>query len=298
MPETLFATDEPRMKTTALVPWFGSNRMLGHTVGEELRGCKWVGVPFAGGMCELAHIKASTIVVSDLHRHVINLAMTVANENRRHALVCELSSLPFHPDTLKYAQSHCEEMERAGWDFGERSCQIDQRWALNYFTCCWMGRSAKAGTEGEFSGGLPVRWNANGGDSNTRFRSAVASLEAWGEIMRRCNFVVMDVFEFLERFDDQPGHGLYCDPPFPGPGDDYKHKFTIEQHRRLAKRLGEFSKGRVVCRFYDHPLIRELYPEGRWTWRRQKGRKQTNEASPEVLIINGPSYAEAAWRRR
>lgn len=265
--------------------------MLGHTVAEELRGCKWVGVPFAGGMCELAHIQASTIVVGDLHRHVMNLACCLAVKEGASQLATSLSELPFHPDALKYAQSVCEEMERGGFDFARKDSEPSQRWAVNYFLSQWMGRSGKAGTEGEFSGKLPVRWNANGGDSNTRFRSAVASLEAWGAIMRRCNFVVLDVFEFLERFDDQPGHGLYCDPPFPGPGDDYKHKFTIEQHRRLAKRLAAVTKGRVVCRFYDHSLIRELYPEGRWTWRRQIGRTQANKESPEVLILNGKSYA-------
>jgi len=155
-----------------------------------------------------------------------------------------------------------------------------------------MNRSAKAGTDGEFSGGLPVRWNANGGDSNTRYRSAIESLEAFEIAFRRCNFVCLDVFEFLDGAKDTTGNGLYLDPPFPGPGDGYKHKFPEAQHRELAARLAAFRQTRVVCRFYDHPLIRELYPEGAWTWRRLKGRKQLNEEVSEVLIINGPSYAK------
>lgn len=42
---------------TALAPWFGSNRMLARYVGEELAGCQWVGVPFAGGMAEIFQIE-------------------------------------------------------------------------------------------------------------------------------------------------------------------------------------------------------------------------------------------------
>ena len=287
---TLFES-EPEMTTTALAPWFGSNRMLAPIVGKELRGCKWVGVPFAGGMSELAHIKASTIVVGDLHRHVINLALVLACKGQPERLMMKLGALPFHPDTLAYAQKACLEMERGGWNFGELDGRPAEQWALNYFICCWMGRSAKAGTEDEFKGNLPVRWSATGGDSNTRYRSAIESLEAWCAIVRRCNFVVQDVFEFLDNVKDLVGHGLYLDPPFPGPGDAYKHKFTEDQHRQLAAKLATFRNCRIVCRFYDHPLVRELYPEPNWTWVMLKGRKQSNDAAPEVLLINGESYA-------
>lgn len=289
MPSALFDTD-PEMTTTALAPWFGSNRMLAPIVGKELAGCKWVGVPFAGGMSELAHIKASTIVVSDLHRHVINLALCVKNPQSRKVLADTLADLPFHPDVLEAAQAACLAIERSSAT--QQRCETESLgWAVNYFVCCWMGRSAKAGTVDEFKGGLPVRWSATGGDSNTRYRSAIDSLEAWGAIMRRCNFVVQDVFDFLDAVKDLIGHGLYLDPPFPGPGDDYKHKFTEAQHVRLAGKLATFKNCRVVCRFYDHPLIRKLYPEPRWTWNRLKGRKQSNDAAPEVLIVNGESYA-------
>lgn len=37
------------MKIRALVPWFGSSRIIAPHVGKALRGCRWVGVPFAGG---------------------------------------------------------------------------------------------------------------------------------------------------------------------------------------------------------------------------------------------------------
>lgn len=195
---TLFDTG-PELTTTALAPWFGSNRMLAPLVGQELRGCKWVGVPFGGGMAEVAHIKASTIVVSDLHRHVINLALCVKSDEHRGHLVRILDSQPFHPTMLEAAQRTCER---------------------------------------------------------------------------------------LDRCEDAAGHGLYCDPPFPGPGDRYKHRFTEVQHETLARRLAAFKLTRVVCRFYDHPLIRRLYPEGQWTWRILEGRKQSNEKAPEVLIVN------------
>lgn len=257
--------------------------MLAEYVGKELRGCSWVGIPFAGGMSELPHIKASSIVVSDLHRHVINLARVI--QNHRDVLAEQLALEPFHPDTLAHAQEICRNR------LHDQNAPPDIVAARAYFICCWMGRSAKAGTDDEFSGKLPVRWSASGGDSNTRFRSAVASLHGWGEIMQRCNFVVQDAFDFLANVKDIAGNGLYCDPPFPGPGDAYSYRLDNAGQRKLASKLAEFKQCRIVCRFYDHPLVRELYPGPHWTWNRLTGRKQSNDAAPEVLILNGPSRA-------
>jgi hypothetical protein len=291
------------LTTTTLVPYFGSNRMLAEHVGVELRGCSWVGVIFAGGMSELAHIPARSLVVNDLHRHVINLARVAQHPELGPKLYRLLRREAFHPDTLKEAQARCLAIDSiqpkpgaASSLFGEVAADVSDApslgWARNYFVSQWMGRSGKAGTDGEFKGKLPVRWNANGGDSAVRYQSAVASLVAWRRILRRCNFTTLDCFEFLDTCKDEDGHGIYADPPFPGPGDAYCHNFTEKQQRQLADRLAAFTSARVVIRYYhDHPLIRELYPSPRWTWIERVGRKQTNEDAPEVLILNGASRA-------
>ena len=274
------------MKTRALAPWFGSSRIIAPHVGKALRGCKWVGVPFAGGMCELAEVEARTIVVSDLHRGIMNLACVLASGSD---IASALADLPFHQDTLKAAQEHCREMDRGGWDFSTLKNELSERWALNYFVASWMGRNGKAGTDDEFNGKLSIRWNANGGDSAVRYRNAVESLEAWQAIMRRCTFDVLDCFDFLKRCEDFEGHGLYCDPPWPDDGEKYKHKFTTEMHERLAEKLAAFEKCRVVIRFGVHPLIERLYPRDRWHWNDITGRTQANDAKKEVLIVRAKS---------
>lgn len=272
------------MQVTALVPWYGSNRILASRVGDLLKNCSWVGVPFAGGMSELAHIPARTLLVNDLHRHVINLANVLSCEKRRCEFLKKVKNLAFHPDTLRGSQIACQAADASPrwWEFADSEQRLQI--AVCYFVSQWMGRSGKAGCDDEFKGGLPVRWTASGGDSNTRYRSAVKSLAAWGRIMRRCNFTVLDFQDFLTKCKDQPGHGIYCDPPFPAGGECYKHKFTPLLHQVLRNNLLRFAKTKVVVRYYDHPLVRELYPEGEWRWHFLEGRKQTNEVAPEVLL--------------
>lgn len=271
------------LKITALAPWFGSNRMLAHEVGKLLKGCSWVGVPFAGSMTELIYIDAPTLVVSDLHRHVINLARVAADPMLNRDLRGMLRKAIFHPDEL----SRCQAVASRKWDFNSFTDDMKVKVAYAYFVCSWMGRSGNCGTDKELTGKLPVRWTATGGDSCTRFRSAVDSLKAWQGVLRRASFVVQDVFEFLNNMKDRPGHGLYCDPPFPDAGDAYSCKFTEAQHRELSTILTCFKHVRIVCRFYDHPLIRRLYHdhERYWTWHHFTGRKQSNASAPEVLLV-------------
>lgn len=272
-------TDTP--KTTALIPWFGCARMMAERIGQHLRGYRWVGIPFAGGMPELLFVDAPTIVVNDMHRHVINLANVLRDPYMGPRLIRRLKREAFHPDVLTESQEWCKaHTERSALN------NRDVEAARHYFIACWMGRSGNSGINDEFNGKLSTRWNSNGGDSNTRYRSAVASMNAWRRILQKCSFSTLDVFEFLDRVEDEAKHALYCDPPFPGPGDRYKHQFSDDQHLRLAQRLGGFTNLRVVCRFYDHPLIRELYPVGRWKWHHYKSRKQSNASALEVILTN------------
>jgi DNA adenine methylase len=280
------------MKTiSALAPWFGSNRTLAENVGKALEGCQWVGIPFAGGMCELRHITARTIVVSDLHSQVINLANILRHPALGMMLIRDLRRLPFHEYMLRHAQEHCIRVETAGLVEDPETAPLVNAYAdaLNYFVCCWMSRNATAGTKNEFTASFSIRWDAGGGDSALRFRNATEGLREWRRIVERCSFVVMDVFDFLPKVKDLPKHGVYVDPPFPDAGNGYKFTFTEEQHRELATRLVCYGNTRVVCRFYDHPLIRSLYPETYWTWHRFEGRKQTNDTGPEVLLTRGPA---------
>lgn len=284
-------TTEPKMTTTAIAPWFGSNRTNAAAVGELLGRCDWVGVPFVGGGCELRHIRTRAGVANDLHRHVINLARVIADKASCDALADRLSRTLYHGDELAAAQRSCRDrestMEGGLFDGPARiSDEADVDWAYEYFICCWMGRSARSGTSTEFTGAIPVRFTSTGGDSATRFRSAIDSLRAWHAALLPWNFTTIDGFDFIDRVQDHAGHALYIDAPWPEAGYEYAHRFTPELQRRLAEKLALFEIAKVVVRFGDHTLIRSLYPSDKWTWIERRGRDQANADIDEVLICN------------
>jgi site-specific DNA-adenine methylase len=259
------------------LPYFGGAASVAAHVGKQLAGARFVCVPFAGGMSELLYLlDANTIIVGDLNRDVINLANVLADATDGPRLIRALRRLPFHSDVLRAAQAS------APGDGFHR--------ALAYFVCCWMGRNGTAGTGAEFRAGLSFRTDGNGGDSAKRFATAVESLLAWRRIMPRCTFLVRDAFELIAGVKDEPENAVYVDPPWPDDGDKYAHTFTTEQQRQLAAALARFERARVVVRFGDHPLIRELYAGERWHWLDVAGRTANRRemgAKRESLIVNG-----------
>lgn len=262
--------------------------MLAEHVGLELDGCKWIGIPFAGGMSEVFEMKALTINVNDKHRHVINMAQVMGDPTTGPKLYRQLRRIPFHPNALAEAQQECQIFGRFN---GIHSEEMRFRWAVTYFVSAWMPRHGSSGTKGEFKVQQSIRWNASGGDSAKHYHGAVKAINNFRRTLRRCNFTTLDFREFLFKCKDEEGHGIYCDPPFFGPGDKYEHTFTKGDHIALRDLLAKYKQTRVVVRYYDTPFVRELYPNSEWTYVQLDGRKQTNDAAPEVLIINGPSYA-------
>ncbi len=266
-------------EVSTLVPWFGSNRTNAAEPGKLFGKLDWCGVPFAGGMSELLYIQARGLLVNDLHRDVINLARVVANDNLRDWLIEKADSMPFHPDVLMKAQQQCNVIPAPFTD-----AQPER--ALAYFVACWMGMSARSGTDKEFGGNISSRFTASGGGSNVRYRSAIKALEEFGKVLREAEFSTLDFRDFLAKCHDRPGHGIYVDSPWPDDGASYLHKFTEQDQRDLANMLKSFEYTHVVVRFGDHPLIHELYDNNDWHWRFITGRTQSNNDKAEVLLTN------------
>lgn len=283
-------------KVSSIASWFGSNRMLAPIVGREFDACSWVGIVFAGGCSEAAHIKARSLYINDKHAHVINMGRVMGHPKLGPMMFRQIRRKTFDQATLTLAQDECRDFERRtqlGNDglFGFDDCEFLSEgdalaWAVSYFVAAWMPRHGTSGTKSEFDTGLSTRWNANGGDSATHYWSATESWRDWRRIMQRGNFTTLDFAEFIPKCKDDPEVGIYSDAPFKGPGDAYAHTFGDERQGELARLLGGYKKAKVVVRFYDIPLVRELYPADKWNYRILVGRKQTNAPGPEVLLTN------------
>jgi len=296
MTDTLFD-----MKIKAIAPWAGSKRKGADDIVIELGPHRAFWDPFCGSLAPLLAKEPSTFeTVNDLHGDLINLARVLAMESAAVDLYGKLSRFLMHEDLFHEAAARFRSRghQRA-------TDEVDVQRALDFFICSWMGRNGVAGTE-SYNQGFCVRYTKNGGHAATRFLSCVESIPAWHQRLRAVTILNRDGFELLARIEDADGVCLYCDPPYLKKGFRYVHDFgdgtkgALDDHARLAGLLRRFKKTRVVVSYYDDPRLVELYPG--WTIRKifttkamasqnQRGRSGEAVVAPEVLIINGPSYA-------
>lgn len=263
------------MKTKSALSYFGSDSEVAPRLAAMLDDCKHVTIPFCGGMSILPHLKARAVVANDLHDLAINFYCVLADRcgaGSRDELIRRCQATLSHPAELEHAQSlltngllEASFIERA-WAF----------WAL-----CWISRKGKGGTKNQ--GGMPsVRRTATGGTNASRVRAAADDLAAWAKHFERCEFESVDFRKLIPKIADDPSCGIYCDPPWVDAGENYLRSFTEKDHRELYAMLTRFAHARIVLRYGDSPLIRELYEH--WNITEATSRDQCNAVKGEIWI--------------
>lgn len=276
------------MKITAIAPWFGGKRTMAPAIIRELGSHSAYWEPFCGSMAVLLQKpESSHETVNDLHGDLINLARVIADDEMYRTLYERASRVL------------CDEHRRNESIAALRLARDPVDRAFHYFLIQWMGRNGFSGTVGCESSSFAVRWTPTGGHGGQRLASAVNSIPAWHERLRRVTILNRDAFEVISKIDDHPKVAIYVDPPYIEKNGKYEFDFSGADHGRLAESLDRFSKARVVVSYYDHADLKALYPASKWTkvdYSRSKGlhnagrRGSSGTTAPEVLVINGPSY--------
>jgi site-specific DNA-adenine methylase len=271
--------DDESPAISAIAPWFGSARRVATSIGEAMRGCKWVGVPFCGGLSEIPAMLSAgvnAIALNDTHAHLINMARVMADVKLGAVMFRRLRRMPFCEATLRNAQSYCSQFEPDDYP------DVDA--AVFYFVCAWMARSSDIGKKKEFNSGLAIRYAAGGGNSVLRYFNAVGGLKAWQKILSRCSLSCDDAFEFIPRCNDRKDGGIYCDPPWPDVGHAYKQRFSDKDWEHLSNQLEVFNQSRIVVRTCKCELTERLFRKDKWRWLEMLGRTQHNDNKTEYLL--------------
>lgn len=287
-------TDAPDMKIRALAPWFGGKRNMAPRIVAELGPHRVYWELFGGGLSVLfAKPQCVMETVNDLHGDLINLARVVQSDELAPALFDRVQRTAMHEDLFEA----CAERVRPRRS-GPAPDAPDMEAAYCYLVVSWLGMNGVAGTN-NYNANFCVRYTANGGHAAKRWRSVAESIPAWWARLRNVTILNRDTFDLLAKIDDDSKAAIYLDPPYVTKGAKYVHDFSGFDHYRLAQQASRFKAARVVISYYDHPSIREWYAG--WnivaapvTKSMVSGGRRGNGgavSAPEVLIINGPSYA-------
>ncbi len=291
--------DNDTMKVRAIAPWLGSKRTMAADIVKELGGHRaYFGLCFGSLAVELAKPESSHETVCELHNDVTNLAMVLVSRRcpELHEMLARTLMVEPLFESCRLACAEAFDVPASPSDVGPQ--HVERAW--NYFVWSWQGRNGTAGTN-RAGAGIAVRYTPGGGHGGLRFANTVDSIPAWYHRLRRMTILHRDLFDVVPKIDDTEGVAIYADPPYIKEGKQYVHPFADKDHERLAKELSRFRNARVVVSYYDHPRLDELYPAPQWTIRtmhrtkhlhQQNRRGQTGARdAPEVLILNGQSYA-------
>ena len=323
--------DAERPKITAITPWFGGKRTLAPEIVTELGPHRAYFEPFCGSMAVLfAKLPCQLETVNDMHGGLICLARVLADSIQSVRLYEMLSRTLFSEDLLQESQRILLETgDNPPWINDEsasgenpqptRADEAMCDYAYQYFLASWMARNGTAGTE-RINYQPAVRWGPTGGSPTTRWQSAIESIPWWHYRLRNAVILRRDAFDIIPRFDDATTTAIYVDPPYytdsrTGIANascrylyDFKEKKSgrvlfetkpkQSPHERLASQLREFKHARILVSYYDCPEVRALYPG--WTVVDKAMRKNMSQmggygdcekSAPEILLINGPSFA-------
>jgi DNA adenine methylase len=300
------------MKIKSIAPWFGGKRAMAPLIARELGPHVSYFEPFCGSLAVLfGKDPASQEMVNDLHGDATNLAWVLQDPDMCEALYERAQRTLF-----------AEKMIREMWkELGNSNPgdQVDADRAYKFFVFSWAMRNGVAGTSRMRGNGFQIalRFTPRGGSSGIRFRNAADSIPAWHQRLRNVVITRRDAFKLLPRFEDTADLAIYADPPYlpetrsgyaaAGATSRYHHEFDHDnpmfgdEHRLLRDELCRFKNARIVISYYDCPRLRKLYAG--WTFvdctrhknlHVQNGRGLGRRDAPEVLILNGPSFAANA----
>lgn len=273
-------------KTKSVLPWFGANSKGGPLIWKLLSGdkvagiqpCNYTAIPFCGGLPELPYLNGQ-VLANDLHEDAWNFYS--CSQQSPESLAKSIDEFICHPSALLEAIKQHANKSRS--QFGSISR------AAGYWAMCWLSRKGQGGT-GKEGISQSVRHSGDGGGNASRLQAVKDDFPYWHDQFKRCEFLCEDFRVFMERPHDKLRNAIYCDAPWVEQGKAYLHSFDEQDHRDLRERLERFRKTRIVVRYADDPLLRELYlKEDGWTWIHVEGMTQAG-AKDEVLIVrNIPS---------
>lgn len=282
------------MKIKAMLPYFGGKRTLAPIIAEELGKHSAYFEPFCGSMAVLfAKEPSSHETANDLHVDLTNLARVLADDDLSEALYERASRTLLHESLFKDAVNVLDSEFNGLKDFDR---------AYAYLIASWMGRNGVSGLERK-NWQLAVRYTPGGGHGGARWRNVSECIPAWHQRLRGVTITCRDAFEMIEKIDDVESVAIYCDPPYlsssrASKSCRYEHDFNNGDHSRLAQSLRRFQHARVIVSYYKDPELSDLYAG--WTFaehmqtknlhiQNKRGSKRVD--APEVLLINGESYA-------
>ncbi|MBW2644580.1 MAG: DNA adenine methylase [Deltaproteobacteria bacterium] len=262
------------------IPYIGGKYKLAGQISKRLHatGKTCLVDVFGGSGAVTIHSGYNRRIYNDINCDFINLFKVMADDKQRAALLRKLKWTPASRQIFN--EDHAIHV-KGGHSFKEVDDPVERaRMTFYKHIFCFGGKVR--------SGGFAVSFkDCDYMKEVNKYNNVLKSFAKFGRFFRNTVLENLDFVVLIEKYGHKEGVVLFVDPPYPDFSAYYRDNLTEDRQRELASLLIR-TPAPVICTFYDHPLVRELYPEELWKYEVVGGSKnsiQGGSRSADELIM-------------
>ena len=266
---------------TSFIPYIGGKHRIAKRLAVYLRatGADTLVDVFGGSGAVVMNAGFKKRVYNDIDGDLVNLFRVIADRSMRRAF---LQALRWRPPSRRIYAADSEKYIRNRFSFSYLADPVERAAATFYRHQYAFGGKVR-------SGGLSVSTTDRGEIKEImRYRNMLRKLVAVGEFFRNTLIEELDFVDCIKIYGSKPNVVLFVDPPYVGTEWYYSQGGKFSHHMLSQQLTG--CRAKVICTYYDCPMIRELYPETRWRWESIQATKNSafrrgNKAMTNEMVI-------------
>lgn len=273
------------------IPYIGGKYRLAGVISKRLHatgGTCLVDV-FGGSGAVTLHSGFRKRIYNDVNGDIVNLFRVMATDKGRMVLLKKLRWAP--PSRQLFEDDH-EVFRRGGFSFRLVDCPMERaRMTFYRHIFCFAAKTRSAGFTVSIADSIQIK-------EASKYQNVLRSFALFGRFFSNTVIENLDFADLIESYGHKEKVVFFVDPPYPG-FSYYSDNLSNHQHEQLATMLLR-TPAPVICTFYDHPLVRKLYPEDVWDYEVVNGCKNSNQGgnkTTEELILTRKAVSQERINR-
>lgn len=241
-----------------LIPYIGGKHRIAPVIGEHLRatGAETLVEVFGGSAAVMLSAGFAKRVYNDADGDLVNLFRVIADNAQRRKL---LRLIRLAPCSRRIFEDHYRDYLHGGFSFSGIADPVERAFRVYYRLQFAFGGKLRTGGYTLSTANRPRIKELQ------RYRNGLRKITRLCQFFRDTAIENLDYQALISVYGKRSHCVLFCDPPYLECETYYSRRFARADHVFLAEQLTSCAAP-VVCTYYDSPLIRDLYPNGRWTW--------------------------------
>lgn len=273
----------------SFIPYIGSKNKIISILSKKLHatGKQCLVDVFGGSGAVTLRSGFTKRIYNDVNSDMVNLFRVMASPGSRSKLLKQLRWTPpsreiYNADRLIHLHNN--------HSFKSVSCSVTRARMTFYRHIYAFGGKIRTG------GFVVSTSDRNRIKEIMKYSNVLRQFSEYGKFFSETVIEHLDFSLLIKKYGDRDNVVLFVDPPYPGFETYYSNNLGMDQHFQLANLLLTIMAP-VVCTFYDHSLVRKLYPVEHWNYdiiNGLKNNRQGGNSYVDELILTKKSISSSA----